>query len=96
MADDEKTNEVSLTAQFSPQLSTRSSLVQRGLQDISDHLTAEATRTAQNQSIEFYKQHRFEEAIATCNVGLDLVPTDGILWQIKGVCFAEQEIILKR
>jgi CheY-like chemotaxis protein len=90
MANDEKTNDVSLTAQFSQQLSTVSSLVRRGLQDIADHLAAEAARAAQEHSIELYKERRFEEAIATCNIGLDSVPTDGILWQIKGVCFAER------
>jgi diguanylate cyclase (GGDEF)-like protein len=40
MADDRKTNETSLTAQSSQQLSTRASLVGRGLQDINQNLDA--------------------------------------------------------
>jgi tetratricopeptide (TPR) repeat protein len=40
--------------------------------------------------MELLKEGRIEEAIATCNTGLEVSPTDEILWQIKGVCLAKQ------
>ena len=40
--------------------------------------------------MELLKEGRIEEAIATCNAGLEVSPTDEILWQIKGVCLAKQ------
>ncbi len=40
--------------------------------------------------MELLKEGRIEEAIATCNAGLEVSPTDEILWQIKAVCLAKQ------
>jgi len=80
----------SIVAQSTHKLSTRASLVARGLRDLSERLRTESVESAQEQSMELLKQGRVEEAIATCNSGLEVSPTDEILWQVKGVSLAKQ------
>src|ERR1700687_1695785 len=80
----------SLVAQSTHELGTRASLVTRGLRDISEGLRTGSIESAQEQSMELFNQGRFEEAIATCTSGLEVSPTDEILWQVKGVCLAKQ------
>lgn len=78
-----------IVAQSTYELSTRASLVARGLRDISQRLQTESVGSAQEQSMELLTQGSVEEAIATCTAGLKVSPTDEILWQIKGVCLAK-------
>lgn len=80
----------SLVVQSTHELSARASLVMRGLRDISKPLRASSIESAQEQSMVLLQQGRIEEAIAICSSGLELSPTDEILWQIKGVCLAKR------
>jgi tetratricopeptide (TPR) repeat protein len=80
----------SIVTHSTHELSARASLVARGLRDIAERLRSESVGSAQEQSLELLNQGRIEEAIATCSSGLEISPTDEILWQIKGVCLAKQ------
>ena len=86
----EKDRLYSLVAQSTQQLTIRSSIVGRGLQELSEHLRGAAVQAAQDQSFQLFKLGQIEAAIAACGAGLEIAPTDEILWQIKGVCLAKQ------
>jgi tetratricopeptide (TPR) repeat protein len=89
-SDDERDEITSLVVKSSQELSTRASLVTRGLRDIADLLRANSLKATQDQAWEFHKERRFAEAVAVCSAGLEIDPTDEILWQIMGVGLAEQ------
>jgi hypothetical protein len=88
-SDDERDEITSLVVKPSSELSTRASLVTRGLTDIADVLRSRSLKATQEQAWEFHKQRRFAEAVAVCSAGLEIDPTDEILWQIMGVGLAE-------
>jgi len=71
-------------------LANRSSLVIRGLRDISTGLQEDSFKSAEDCALELFEQNKFEEAIAICTSGLDANPKDEVLWLIKGMCFSKQ------
>jgi hypothetical protein len=72
-------------------LATRSSLVLRGLRDISGGFQEDSLKSAEDRALELFEQSKFEEAISICIAGLDANPRDECLWLIKGMCFSKQE-----
>ena len=78
----------SLVAESTYELGIRASLVKRGLRDILTQLQAPSIHDAQDKAMELHRQRRFSESVAACCAGLEMEPTDEILWQIKGVSLA--------
>jgi len=73
------------------ELATRSSLVVRGLRDITNGFQEQSVKTPEEHAQQLFNQGRFEEAVSICNTGLKANPKDECLWLIKGMCFSRQE-----
>jgi tetratricopeptide (TPR) repeat protein len=79
-----------LVSKSRDELSSRASLVARGLRDIVERLNADSLKAAQDNAMELLKQEKLDEAIAICTAALETDPEDESLLQIKGVCLAKQ------
>jgi tetratricopeptide (TPR) repeat protein len=91
MSSPESNNEITtLVVRSAHQLATRSSLVLRGLRDITRGFSDDAVKSIPDLAMELYLQDKFAEAIAICNNALEANPKDESLWQIKGVCLVRQ------
>ena len=92
---DEKDEITSLVAKSAHELSTRGSLVTRGLQDIRKSIQADPSRLAE-EAIKFHSLGKFAEAVAVCNSALGIDPDfDVVLLQIKGASLAKQGRVLE-
>src|SRR5216684_1936125 len=87
---DAKDDMTALVVRSAHNLATRSSLVMRGLQDISAGSQENYQKSAEVCALELFHESKFAEAIAICTAGLDANPKDECLWLIKGMCFSEQ------
>jgi Tetratricopeptide repeat len=91
---DEKDEITSLVAKSAHELSTRGSLVTRGLQDVRK-IQADPSRLAE-EAIKFHSLGKFTEAVAACNSALGIDPDfDAVLFQIKGASLAKQGRVLE-
>jgi tetratricopeptide (TPR) repeat protein len=81
---------MALVVRSAHSLATRSSLVMRGLRDISAGSQEGYPKSAEDRALELFDEGKFAEAIAICTAGLDANPKDECLWLIKGMCFSEQ------
>jgi tetratricopeptide (TPR) repeat protein len=88
---DSKDDMTALVVRSAHDLATRSSLVIRGLRDISNGFQEDSFKSVDDRTLELFHQDKFEEAIAVCTAGLDANPKDECLWLIKGMCFSKQE-----
>ncbi len=88
---DSKDDMTALVVRSAHDLATRSSLVLRGLRDISTGFQEDSFKSVDDHALEFFHQDKFEEAIGVCTAGLDANPKDECLWLIKGMCFSKQE-----
>lgn len=86
----EKDEITSLVAKSAHELSTRASLVARGLQDIRKSIQADPSRLAE-EAIKLHSLGKFTEAVAACDSALGIDPDfDVVLLQIKGASLAKQ------
>jgi tetratricopeptide (TPR) repeat protein len=87
---DEKDEITSLVAKSAHELSTRGSLVTRGLRDIRKSIQADPSRLAE-EAIKLHSLGKFTEAVAACDSALGIDPDfDVVLLQIKGASLAKQ------
>ena len=85
----------SLVAKSAHELSTRGSLVTRGLQDIRKSIEADPSRLAQ-EAIKLHSLGKFMEAVAACDSALGIDSDfDVVLLQIKGASLAKQGRVLE-
>lgn len=91
----EKDEITSLVAKSAHELSTRGSLVTRGLQDIRKSIQADPSRLAE-EAIKLHSLGKFAEAVAVCNSALGTDPDfEVLLLQIKGASLAKQGRVLE-
>ena len=89
MADGKDKTETALAAQASQSLSIRTSLVKRGLEEISKGVEEDASYTAAVQSFEFLKEGRLDDAFEISSAWQAVGGAgSGICWQISGICEA--------
>ena len=88
---DSKDDMTALVVRSDHDLATRSSLVLRGLRDISTGFQEDSGKLGEDRAQELLSQSKFEEAIAVCTAELDTNPKDERFWSIKGICFSKQE-----
>src|SRR5262249_48775237 len=73
---------------------TRDSIVERGLRDLTRYLHVQDAEESINKAFSFFKQSRYEDAIAVCDSGLEMDARDSlllhVLLQIKGASFVKQ------
>jgi tetratricopeptide (TPR) repeat protein len=92
---DEKDEITSLVAKSAHELSTRGSLVTRGLRDIRKSIQADPSRLAE-EAIKLHSLGKFTEAVAACDSALGIDPDfDVVLLQIKGASLAKQGRVLE-
>jgi tetratricopeptide (TPR) repeat protein len=85
----------SLVAKSAHELSTRGSLVTRGLQDIRKSIQADPSQLAE-EAIKLHSLGKFTEAVAVCDSAVGIDPDfDAVLLQIKGASLAKQGHILE-
>ncbi len=91
----EKDEITSLVAKSAHELSSRGSLVTRGLQDIRKLTQADPSRLAED-AIKLHSLGKFAEAVAVCNSALGIDPDfEIVLLQIKGASLAKQGRVLE-
>jgi tetratricopeptide (TPR) repeat protein len=92
MSNPESKDEITtLVIRSAHELATRSSLVVRGLKDISSSFQENLPQSAEDRALELFNESKFAEAIFICTTGLDANPKDECLWLIKGMCLSKQE-----
>jgi tetratricopeptide (TPR) repeat protein len=69
-----------LSIRSAQELSTRSSLVSRGLRDISGVSQEDSFKSLKKRALELFHQGKFEEAISICDAGLDTNQKEECLW----------------
>ncbi len=95
MSQNEKDEITSLVAKSAHELSSRRSLVTRGLQDIKKSIQADPSRLAE-EAIELHSLGNFAEAVAVCNSALGIDRDfEVVLLQIKGASLAKQGRVLE-
>ena len=82
MSPESKDEITSLVMNATRQLVTRSSLIARGLRDISSGFQRDTFANV-DHAMQLYHQDKFEEAIAFCNKELEANPKDECLWQVR-------------
>ena len=88
MADDKDKPETALAARASQSLTIRTSLVKRGLEEISRSTQEDASCTAALQSFEFLKAGRLDDAFEISSAWKAVGTGGDICWQISGICEA--------
>lgn len=87
---DPKDEMTALVIRSAHELATRSSLVIRGLRDVTDTFLDKSVESTDDRAQGLFDQGKYDEAISICNAGLNTNPKDVCLWLIKGMCFSEQ------
>jgi len=85
----------SLVTESAHELSTKGSLVTRGLQDIRKLIQAEPSQLAE-EAIKLHSLGKFTEAVAVCDSAVGIDPDfDVVLLQVKGSSLAKQGHVLE-
>lgn len=79
-----------LVRQSDQKLTTRASLVSRGLQEISQAIRRRGVEQSIDQAMEFFREGHYTAAVSECDAGLKIEPGDTSLLQIKGVNLVRQ------
>jgi tetratricopeptide (TPR) repeat protein len=91
MSNQDSNEEITALAIRSAQeLSTRSSLVSRGLKEIVDGFQIESADFLLDKATALVHQERFYEACAVCTAALEMYPNDQCFLVTKAVCLAKQ------